>query len=229
MISLHVISLIGLSSILFAVAIFFWWRSRSARVDPETIRKWQKPHQPSTIKPGNQNDPKLVEAADLLNAPPEDVPDRVRVLDEKVRTLEGEVASLRRRWAKTWMDLNRRTPDENESIVIVAQLENGCLDDAEALAKVAAGRENHIVIAAAHLDGAFAVGVGEEFSSMVEANDISGRIGRQVGGNGGGDKVIATGGGGEPRELRSAIEKVKTEVESTVAGSTNENPETSSQ
>lgn len=183
------------------------------QITPQRVREWQQPNQPSTINPDTPSNPELEEAAKVLNTSPKDLPDRVRKLDEKVRQLEGNVTSLRKRWANLWIDKHRTTETSGDPLLLVADLKNGELADAKALAKATTNRDNIVLVALASHQGSFAVGVGNGGLSRLKARDIADQIVNNAGGGCGGDESVATGGGAEPDELLRAIDAFRTDIE----------------
>lgn len=213
MVSALTLALAVISLTLAITTGFFWWRGRASKIDPETVREWQHTDQPSTIESNGRRDPIVEEITDIVNASREDLPDRVRALDEKVRSLQNEVAATREHLATVWLDCHGETDHADGPAVVVADLIDGELEDGKAFAKEARERSNIVLITAAHGDGSFTVGVGDELTGVIDASEVASDIGSIIGGGGGGDETVATGGRASPQELRNAIEAKREELE----------------
>ncbi|WP_049999118.1 DHHA1 domain-containing protein [Halococcus sediminicola] len=141
------------------------------------------------------------EAADHLDAGVEDLPERVRAVDEERRDLRRELDTVRERWADAlWRarsDTDAGDADDGgrgDPSVFVVEFEHGELPDARAFAKRAI-EDEAITLVAAHGDDSFAVAVGEELSEVFSAEDIADELADEVGGGAGGTDRLAAGGG----------------------------------
>lgn len=139
------------------------------------------------------------EAADHLDAGVEDLPERVRAVDEERRDLRRELETVRERWANAlWCARSDTDAGDDggrgDPPVFVIEFEHGELPDARAFAKHAI-EDEAITLVAAHGDDSFAVAVGEELSEAFSAEDIADELADEVGGGAGGTDRLAAGGG----------------------------------
>jgi len=94
----------------FVLANVYWWRrEQTIRAGFRTTREWRREAvtgAESRVDDESAGDlparDALREAAELVNAAPADLPDRVETLDDKVRALTRETEHLRERWAAAW-------------------------------------------------------------------------------------------------------------------------------
>lgn len=152
------------------------------------------------------------EAADALNTRPADLPEKVEALDEKVRKLNHDLDSLRKRWVDTWWSARMQQPiDPSEPHVLSITLEEGTLSDAEAFGERTAMDEWGIAIITAHADSTFVITVGEELSDEFGAADLAQELSDRAGGGAGGDDHYAT--GGDVEELQAGSQYVRDQLE----------------
>lgn len=150
----------------------------------------------------------LTRAAEILDARPEDVPERVEGLDRKVRELTTGLESARANWADRWWDARRAAPlSSDEPHVTVVELPDGELGDAEAIAKRALEDPLGVTIVVAGGDGTLAVAVGADVEDQA-AGDIASEVASAAGGGAGGGPDFATG-GGDADDLADAAAAVR--------------------
>lgn len=174
-----------------ALATLYWRRrERTVRESLTVSRYWEENTHTNDI--AREDLREAQEAAELLDARIDDLPDRITALDEERRDLRRDLDTVRERWAAWWLSQSDWTTDDS---VYVIEFERGELPDARAFAKRAMN-ENGIYLIAAHGDNSFAVAVGETLSESHSAEDIAHEIVEEVGGGAGGNDRMASGGGG---------------------------------
>lgn len=148
----------------------------------------------------------LERVASLLNARPEDVPERVEALDGKVRELTSSRETNRAKWVDRWWDAwTTEPPSIEQPHVTVVELQDGTLDDAEAIAKRALDDTLGVTIVTAQAEGALAIAVGSDLDDQ-RADEIAREIATEAGGGAGGGPEFATGGGEANRLAEAALE-----------------------
>jgi alanyl-tRNA synthetase len=159
--------------------------------------------------PATATDPSaLTRTASILDASPDEVPERVEALDRKVRDLTTDLEKARTSWADRWWDARTSTPPSaDERHVTVVDLPDGTLADAEALAKAALADALGVAIVTAGGDGTLAVAVGADVEGAT-AGDIAREVATSAGGGAGGGPDFATG-GGEADRLPDAARDVR--------------------
>lgn len=156
------------------------------------------------------------EAASTLNTRPEDLPEKVEQLDEKIRVLHAELEDSRDRWARAWWDARRLSPVRpDEPSVVVATIPDGELSDVEALAQLLSEKEHGIALLAGGGDGSFGVVVDDRLTDEVSAAALANEIGELAGGGGGGSDHYAIG-GGATGDLDEAVTSVRERLERTM-------------
>ena len=75
--------------------------------------------------------------------------------------------------------------------------------------------QSAVIILASYSDGkvSFAVGVTDDLTQNFKAGDIAKELGEAVGGKGGGRDKMAMAGGTKAAEIKTAILKIKTQLE----------------
>jgi len=195
------------------VAVVWYYRRREKTVRESLIlsQQWDgaaagDAHEPAAVDSSNPS--ALTDLATLLDAQPGEVPERVEALDAKVRTLSTDLEKARTSWAgRWWSALNAPAPDLDERHVTVVDLEDGTLDDAEAIAKRALDDPLGVTIVTARADGTLAVAVGSDVEDQ-RADEIAREVAAEAGGGAGGGPEFATG-GGESEQLVAAAESVR--------------------
>ena len=173
-----------------------YWRRRERRVIESLTasREWEANATGETDRAVGRA---AREAADHLDAGVEDLPERVRAVDEERRDLRRELDTVRERWADALWRVRSDTDagdERGDPPVFVVEFEHGELPDARAFAKRAI-EDEAITLVAAHGDDSFAVAVGEELSEVFSAEDIADELADEVGGGAGGTDRLAAGGG----------------------------------
>lgn len=204
---------VGLALALVAVAWYYRRRERTIRESLTLSQQWAAPqdsHQPAAV---TATDPSALErAATLLNARPEEIPDRVESLDAKVRDLTTSLEKSRTDWVDRWWDARTAEPPATDQPhVTVVDLPDGSLDDAEAIAKRALSDALGVTIVTASGDGAVAVAVGSDLDQR--ADELARDVATAAGGGAGGGPEFATG-GGEADRLAEAAEAVRDRLRS---------------
>lgn len=175
---------------LIGMTLYWRRRERMVRKSLTASRNWDENRHMNDTTWEDQREAQ--EAAELLDARIEDLPERVTALDEERRDLRRELDTVRERWAAWWLSQSELNTD---TTVHVLEFDHGELPDARAFAKHAMN-ENGIHLIAAHSDNSFAVAVSERLSDTHSAEDIAREIVAEVGGGAGGNDRMATGGGG---------------------------------
>jgi alanyl-tRNA synthetase len=155
----------------------------------------------------------LGQAAGLLKVAPFDVPQRIQGLQDQIRTLEKEAATLKGRLASAQGDelLSQATPIA-EVQVLAAQLEGA---DAKALRETLDKLKDKLktaVVVLASVEGGkvqLAAGVTANTTNRVKAGELVNFVAQQVGGKGGGKSDMAMAGGTDPSNLAAALASVK--------------------
>lgn len=193
---------------LVAAVVYYRRREQTIRESLTLSQQWAGPDEGHTPAAVAATDPSALErAAALLNARPEEVPDRVESLDAKVRELTSTLEKSRSAWVDRWWAARRSEPPAtDEPHVTVIDLADGSLEDAEALAKAALTDSLGVTIVTARQDGSLAVAVGSDLDQR--ADDLAREVAQAAGGGAGGGQEFATG-GGEAEKLAPAAETVR--------------------
>ena len=208
------------------LANLYWWRrEQTVRAGLQTTREWRREAMTGT-ESGVADDEStgelpagdaLREAAELVNAAPAALPDRVETLDNKVRALTQETDHLRARWAAAWWQ-GRETQRIDGHRVVAATLPDGSMDDARELAKYATEHRDCLAIVVAPDPAAFAVGVGGDAAAEFDASAVASRLAEAAGGDAGGTAELATG-GGVSGDVEAAIQRLWDRIDVTVTES----------
>ena len=155
--------------------------------------------------------------AELLRAPPGEVPARIEKLLEERRALEKELERLRteRRGAASG-DLLSQAREIGGVKVLAARAEGADPKELRAMIdELRARLRSGIVMVAAEGEGrvALAIGVTPDLVGRFRAGELVREVAQVVGGKGGGRDDFAQAGGREPEKLSAAIEKLYTLVE----------------
>jgi alanyl-tRNA synthetase len=162
------------------------------------------------------------EAAAALKAPPDELNSRIAQVQEQVKMLEKELASLKAKMASgQGDDLLAQAVDIHGIKVLAATLEGadvptlrGVMDKMKDKLKTAA-----IVLATVN-DGKVSLiaGVTADATARVKAGELVNHVAQQVGGKGGGRPDMAQAGGTDPSGLSAALASVSGWVEQQLAG-----------
>lgn len=158
----------------------------------------------------------LHRAAERADCPPEELPERVEALRERIRERENEIDRLRREWARSWWRARQRDPVDDEQRVVVVRLPDATTDDVKAFADCARERDDEIALVVGESEGTFAVSVGDALADAYSAADIADDVVDVAGGGAGGSATFATGGGTDPDALDEAIEQVRDRLVATL-------------
>jgi alanyl-tRNA synthetase len=193
---------------LVAAVVYYRRREQTIRESLTLSQQWAAPQEGHTPESVATTDPSALErAATLLNARPEEVPDRVESLDTKVRELTSTLDKNRSAWVARWWSARRSEPPAtDEPHVTVIDLPDGSLEDAEALAKAALSDALGVTIVTASGDGSLAVAVGSDLDQR--ADELAREVAQAAGGGAGGGAEFATG-GGEAEKLAAAAQDVR--------------------
>ncbi|MBC7499536.1 MAG: alanine--tRNA ligase, partial [Herminiimonas sp.] len=155
---------------------------------------------------------RIAEAAAALKAQPEELTQRIGQVQDQVRSLEKELASLKSRLASSQGDeLVSQAIDVNGIKVLAATLEGAdvatlreTMDKLKDKLKTAA-----IVLAAVHGGKVSLIaGVTADATAKVKAGELVNFVAQQVGGKGGGRADMAQAGGTDPSGLEQALRGV---------------------
>lgn len=199
---------------LLAVVWYFRRREQTVRESLTLSQQWAAIDEGHTPEAVNATDPSALErAAALLNARPEEVPDRVERLDGKVRELTATLEKSRANWVARWWEArNSEPPATDEPHVTLVVLPDGSLDDAEAIAKQALTDDLGVTVVTAQGDGTLAVAVGSGLDDQ-RADEIAREVATAAGGGAGGGPEFATG-GGDAADLPGAARTVRDRLQS---------------
>ncbi|QSG11340.1 hypothetical protein HSBGL_0910 [Halapricum desulfuricans] len=197
-------------TLLLAVVVrYYRRRERTIRESLTLSQQWAARdggHTPEAVSATDST--ALERAGSLLNARPEEVPDRVEALDGTVRELRSALEKSRANWADRWWDARTAEPlATDRPHVTIVQLPDGSLDDAEAIAKRALDDPLGVTIVTALAEGALAVAVGPDLDDQ-RADEIAREVATEAGGGAGGGPEFATG-GGEADRLAEAAREVR--------------------
>jgi alanyl-tRNA synthetase len=196
--------------VLLIVGVVWYYRRREAAVrESLTLSQEWAAGGGDAPEAATATDPSaLTRAAGILDASPEEVPDRVAALDAKVRDLTTALEKTRGGWATRWWDAKTSDPPAtDEPHVTLVDLPDGTLADAEALARAALDDALGVTIVTAGGDGTLAVAVGEDVEGEA-AGDVAREVATAAGGGAGGGPDFATG-GGEADRLPGAAHEVR--------------------
>jgi alanyl-tRNA synthetase len=170
-----------------------------------------------------QTDQVLREIAALTKASREDVEDRVRLLVERSRKLEREVAALKSKLASGQGGDLSSTAVEVAGVKIVATRIDGA--DAPALRDAVDQLKSKLRSAAIVLASVqepnkvvLIAGVTPDQMGKVKAGDLVNVVAQKVGGRGGGRPDMAQAGGNDPSKLDEALAAVAPWVEAQLIG-----------
>ncbi|GAB4262532.1 MAG: alanine--tRNA ligase [Deferrisomatales bacterium] len=165
----------------------------------------------------HEEEARLLEVAQLTKGTPEDAPDRVRRLLERVRELERELTSLRAQLAGGKAQDVLAQAREIRGVRVLATRVPA--QDPKALREFADGLRDRmgsgVVALGAEAAGKalLLVAVTKDLTGRIRAGDLIGPLAERVGGRGGGRPDLAQAGGPDPSRLEEALEALYAEVE----------------
>jgi len=155
---------------------------------------------------------RMNEAAAALKAQPEELTQRIGQVQDHVKALEKELATLKSKLASSQGDdLVSQAVDVKGIKVLAATLEGA---DANALRETMDKLKDKLktaaIVLAAVKDGKVSLiaGVTADSTSKVKAGDLVNFVAQQVGGKGGGRADMAQAGGTDPSGLQKALQDV---------------------
>ncbi len=162
-------------------------------------------------------DTRLAEVASGLKARPEDVPDRVRALQEERRTLQNEVAQLRRDMAMGSGSAQTADKDVGGVTYVAQSLTGVSGKDLPAMIdehKSRIGSGAVLLIADTGGKAAVAAGVTADLADKLSAVDLVRAAVAELGGKGGGGRPdMAQGGGADASNAEAAIAAAQAVIE----------------
>ena len=159
------------------------------------------------------NETRLVQAADALKTQPQDVSQKIGQVLDHVKALEKEISRLKSKLAGSQGDdLASQAVDLKGTKILAAALDGA---DAKTLRETMDQLKNKLKSAAIVLgavDGgkvALIAGVTADLTSRIKAGELVNFVAQQVGGKGGGRPDMAQAGGAEPAKLAAALASVR--------------------
>jgi alanyl-tRNA synthetase len=153
------------------------------------------------------------QTAGMLKAPLAEVNERLTSVLEHIKTLDKELAALKRKLASAQGDeLVNQAEDIKGVKLLVARLEGADVKTLRDTMDKLKDKLKTAVIVLGVVDGAkvqVAVGVTTDTVARVKAGDLVNFVAGQVGGKGGGKPDMAMAGGTEPAKLQEALDSVK--------------------
>jgi alanyl-tRNA synthetase len=167
----------------------------------------------------------VAQLSEALKVRPEQLPERVNDIVEKLRTAEKEIEKVRLgQLLAAGGQLAEGAADVSGVKVVAHRAEGAGGGDVRTLALDVRGRmpsgQPGVVVIIGHADGKVAVvaAVNDEARSRgLSANALVGAVGPLVGGRGGGKDDVAQGGGTDASRIDEALALVSTEVARAVA------------
>jgi len=161
-------------------------------------------------------------AAAALRVPAGELPDRVRQLTQRVRTLEAEAEAARTRAAASDLDKILAAAPDVDGITVVGLHAPGANQEAlRALGDRLKRRlSSGVVVTAAAADGNLEVVVMVTATAVARgasAKDIMAVLNRRLGTRGGGRPELAQGGGGDPGRLDGVLNDLPAVVREALA------------
>jgi alanyl-tRNA synthetase len=156
-------------------------------------------------------DSQLHEAAAALKAQPSELPQKIALVQDQLKSLEKELARLKAKMAASQGDdLANQAAMVGNIKVLAAQIEG----DAQALRETADKLRDKLqpcaVVLGSAADGkvSLVAMVSPDLTAKIKAGDLVNFVAGQVGGKGGGRPDMAQAGGTEPDKLASALASV---------------------
>jgi len=160
-----------------------------------------------------EQEARLVEAASVLKAQPQELGQKIAQILDGARALEKELARLKSKVASAQGDdLVSQAIEVNGVKVLAAALEGA---DAKALRETLdklKGRLKSAAVVLASSDGgkvSLIAGVTQDLTARLKAGELVNFVAQQVGGKGGGRADMAQAGGTEPAKLPAALASVQ--------------------
>ena len=162
------------------------------------------------------------EAATALKVQPEEITQRIAQVQDQVKALEKELASLKAKMASgQGDDLLAQAVDIHGIKVLAVTLENADVNTLRAVMdKMKDKLKTAAIVLASVSDGKVSLiaGVTADSTSKVKAGDLVNFVAQQVGGKGGGRPDMAQAGGTDPSGLPKALAAVSQWVSERVGG-----------
>ncbi len=162
------------------------------------------------------------EAASALKVQPEEITQRIAQVQDQVKALEKELASLKAKMASgQGDDLLAQAVDIHGIKVLAVTLENADVNTLRAVMdKMKDKLKTAAIVLASVSDGKVSLiaGVTADSTSKVKAGDLVNFVAQQVGGKGGGRPDMAPAGGTDPSGLPTALAAVSQWVSDRVRG-----------
>jgi len=162
------------------------------------------------------------EAASALKVQPEEITQRIAQVQDQVKALEKELASLKAKMASgQGDDLLAQAVDIHGIKVLAVTLENADVNTLRAVMdKMKDKLKTAAIVLASVSDGKVSLiaGVTADSTSKVKAGDLVNFVAQQVGGKGGGRPDMAQAGGTDPSGLPTALAAVSQWVSERVGG-----------
>jgi alanyl-tRNA synthetase len=156
-----------------------------------------------------QLDARVNEAAAMLKAQPQELTQRIALVQDSVKSLEKELSALKSKMASSQGDeLVTQVIDINGVKVLAAQLEGADSKTLrETLDKLKDKLHSAAIVLSAVSDGKVTLiaGVTADVTSKVKAGELVNFVALQVGGKGGGRADMAQAGGTQPENLAAAL------------------------
>jgi alanyl-tRNA synthetase len=157
-----------------------------------------------------------------LKAPPDELNSRIAQVQEQVKLLEKELASLKAKMASGQGDeLLAQAMDIHGIKVLAATLEGADVPTMRSVMdKMKDKLKTAAIVLATVNDGKVSLiaGVTADATAKVKAGDLVNHVAQQVGGKGGGRPDMAQAGGTDPSGLPAALASVSGWVEQRLAG-----------
>ena len=156
-----------------------------------------------------QLDARVNEAAAMLKAQPQELTQRIALVQDSVKSLEKELSALKSKMASSQGDeLVNQAIDINGVKVLAAQLEGADSKTLrETLDKLKDKLHSAAIVLSAVSDGKVTLiaGVTADVTAKVKAGELVNFVAMQVGGKGGGRADMAQAGGTQPENLAAAL------------------------
>jgi len=154
----------------------------------------------------------LKELSYLLTAPQDKLIDKVVSLQDKVKQLEKELESIKKKSVVEQIESLMKVIEKDGYKVAYANIEGLKPNELRDLADVARAKLGKSVVMIATTDKEkgkvnFVVAVSKDITEKVKAGDIVRQVAPVIGGKGGGRPDMAQGGGTEPSKINEAFKK----------------------
>lgn len=187
--------------LIFVTNIYWYRREGLVRKSIQMSKYWDDRNPLYETTP----DRRIKEIAEKLDIRVDEVPQAVDSLQNKIQSLQRSLDSSRESWAASTRDALKNHGSVSPTQPLIIELQQGCMDDAQALAKVI--NRDGLTLIFAHQDYSFVVKAGEE--SPKSAVGIAKMSMEEASGGAGGTDRLAQGGGQDP----SVFERVKSTVQ----------------